>query len=163
MRGAHADGAGAGVTTPTLSPSLVHDYLLVMRGAERTFAAIADCFPSAPIHTLLYDPEGTGHRFAGRDVRTSRLQRLRIRQTGFRRLLPLFPFAAEHLEIEPSDLVISSSSAFAHGVRTDNGTVHIAYCHSPIRYAWHERAIAAREVPGLLRPATLRVINSIRR
>ena len=31
--------------------ALVHDYLLVMRGAERTFAAITDCWPCAPIAT----------------------------------------------------------------------------------------------------------------
>lgn len=35
--------------------SLAHDYLLVPRGAERTFAAIADLSPDAPIFTLLYD------------------------------------------------------------------------------------------------------------
>ena len=46
--------------------ALVHDYLLVLRGAERTFAAMADVWPEAPIVTLLYDEEGTDGRFAGR-------------------------------------------------------------------------------------------------
>ena len=41
-----------------LSPALVHDYLLVLRGAERTFAEIADCWADAPIYTLLHDREG---------------------------------------------------------------------------------------------------------
>ena len=40
------------------APALVHDYLLVMRGAERTFAAMADAWPEAPIYTLLYDRDG---------------------------------------------------------------------------------------------------------
>ena len=44
----------------TTTVGLVHDYLLVIRGAERTFAAIADCFPDAPIYTLLYHPGGHG-------------------------------------------------------------------------------------------------------
>ena len=70
---------------------LVHDYLLTMRGAERTFAAIADCWPDAPIYTTLYSLEGTERRFASREVRTSYLQRLGVRQRGFRRLLPLYP------------------------------------------------------------------------
>ena len=52
--------------------ALAHDYLLVMRGAERTFAAIADLYPQAPLLTLLYDEEGTGGRFAGRTVKPSR-------------------------------------------------------------------------------------------
>ena len=57
---------------------LVHDYLLVLRGAERTFATIADTWPEAPISTLLYDEAGTEARFAGRRVSTSPLQRLGI-------------------------------------------------------------------------------------
>ena len=38
---------------------LVHNYLLVMRGAERTFSAIVELYPRAPIFTLLYDEQGT--------------------------------------------------------------------------------------------------------
>lgn len=37
------------------SVGLGHDYLLVMRGAERTFEAIAALWPEAPVYTLLYD------------------------------------------------------------------------------------------------------------
>jgi glycosyltransferase involved in cell wall biosynthesis len=132
--------------------ALVHDYLLVMRGAERTFAAIADCFPDSPIYTLLYDEAGTDRRFAGRSVRTSYLQRFNVRQSGFRKLLPLFPRAVEHLPLREHDLVLSSSSAFAHGVRPRHDAVHICYCHTPFRYAWHDRARALRELPPPLRP-----------
>ncbi len=77
--------------------ALAHDYLLVPRGAERTFAAMAECWPGAPIHTLLYDAEATGDRFGGRPVQTSPLQRLNASQGGFRRLLPLLPLAASRL------------------------------------------------------------------
>ncbi len=51
-----------------------------MRGAERTFAAIAELYPQAPIFTLLYDEQGTGGRFADRTIVTSPLQRLGVRQ-----------------------------------------------------------------------------------
>src|SRR5438552_19040476 len=77
--------------------TLAHDYLLVMRGAERTFAAIADVYTSAPIFTLLYDEEGTDRRFAHRSITTSALQRLGAGQASFRRLLPLYPWAVERL------------------------------------------------------------------
>jgi len=120
-------------------PGLVHDYLLVLRGAERTFAEIADCFPQAPIYTLLYDPAAVASRFAGRTVRTSSLQHLHVRQSSFRALLPLMPSAAERLPVQGHELVVSSSSAFAHGVRPGEGAVHVCYCHTPFRYAWHER------------------------
>jgi glycosyltransferase involved in cell wall biosynthesis len=144
-------------------PGLVHDYLLVLRGAERTFAEIADCFPQAPIYTLLYDPPAVASRFAGRTVRTSALQRLHVRQPGFRTLLPLMPSAAERLPVQGHELVVSSSSAFAHGVRPGEGAVHVCYCHTPFRYAWHERRRALDEVNVHLRPALSRVLSRARR
>jgi glycosyltransferase involved in cell wall biosynthesis len=145
-----------------ISIGLVHDYLLVMRGGERTFAAMADCWPEASIYTLLYDEAGTDGRFHDRSVRTSYLQRLGIRQKGFRRLLPLFPRAASHLPVQDHDLVVSSSSAFAHGVRPRPGAAHICYCHSPFRYAWHERDRALEEAPRLARPLLRGVLSRVR-
>ena len=68
----------AAVAAPRLA--LVHDYLLVLRGAKRTFAAMADAWPDAPIVTLLYDEAGTEGRFINRSVRASPLQRLGARQ-----------------------------------------------------------------------------------
>jgi glycosyltransferase involved in cell wall biosynthesis len=144
-------------------PALVHDYLLTMRGAERTFAAIAAAWPTAPIFTLLFDAAGTEGRFAGRDVTTSPLQQLRIRQDGFRRFLPLFPLAVAQLPLDGHQLVISSSSAFAHGVRPPPDAVHICYCHSPFRYAWHGYPNALEEVPRPLQPALGLVLRHIRR
>jgi glycosyltransferase involved in cell wall biosynthesis len=149
---------------PSSSPvALVHDYLLVMRGAERTFAAIADCWPNAPIYTLLYDEEGTEGRFAGREVHTSHLQRLGVGQRGFRALLPLFPYAARGLALDGHSLVVSSSSAFAHGVRAPAGARHACYCHSPFRYAWFEQERALSEVPTPARPLLRGVLANTRR
>ena len=144
-------------------PGLVHDYLLVMRGAERTFATMAACWEAAPIYTLLYDAQGTGRAFAGRRVIPSGLQRLGASQRTFRRMLPLFPVAAERLPVQGHRLVISSSSAFAHGVRPAAGAVHVCYCHSPFRYVWHERSMALGELPRPLRPALRPVLAAVRR
>jgi glycosyltransferase involved in cell wall biosynthesis len=135
------------------SVGLVHDYLLVMRGAERTFSALADIWPRAPIHTLLYDEQGTRERFAHRDVRPSWLSRFGIQQGGFRRLMPIYPEIARRMPVDEYDVVVSSSSAFAHGIQPRRGAVHVCYCHSPFRYAWHERARARAEVPARVGPA----------
>jgi len=132
--------------------ALVHDYLLVLRGAERSFAAMADRFPDAPLYTLLYDEEGTKGRFATHEITTSYLQRLTIRQDGFRRLLPLFPRAVERLPVSEPDVVLSSSSAFAHGVRARSDAIHVCYCYTPLRYAWFEQERALSEVGAALRP-----------
>jgi len=150
--------------TARLRPSvgLVHDYLLVMRGAERSFAAIADCWPSANIYTLLYDEAGTHDRFASRNVTVSYLRKLPLRQHNFRRALALYPRAIEHLPIADHDVVVSSSSAFAHGVKLAPDTIHVCYCYTPFRYAWHERARALSEVPAIMRPALSRSLDRIR-
>ena len=83
--------AQGAVSTPAPAArrvTLAHDYLLVMRGAERSFAAIAEAYPDAPIFTLLYDEQGTDGRFRGHSVGTSPLQRLGISQSNFRRRCP---------------------------------------------------------------------------
>ncbi len=143
--------------------SLAHDYLLVMRGAERTFAAIADLYTQAEIFTLLHNEQGTNGRFAGRTITTSPLQRLRVDQSTFRRLLPLYPLAVERLKLPPSEVVLSSSSAFAHGVRVPEGAVHVCYCYTPFRYAWDEENYALGEISPLLRPVLRHQLRRIRR
>jgi glycosyltransferase involved in cell wall biosynthesis len=133
--------------------TLVHDYLLVMRGAERTFAAMAEIWPDAPIATLLYDRDGTERRFSDHSITTSWLQRAGLKQRNFRNALPLFQTAVSGLDIGETECVVSSSSAFAHGVARPAGAMHVCYCHTPFRYAWHERGASFAEVPRLLRPA----------
>jgi glycosyltransferase involved in cell wall biosynthesis len=143
--------------------ALAHDYLLVMRGAERSFLAIAEQWPQAPIATLLYDVDGTHHAFAGREMHVSSLQRLKVAQGDFRRLLPLFPLAASHLSMPDADVLLSSSSAFAHGIRIHSEAAHICYCYTPFRYAWHEHDRALEEAPRLLRPLLAGTLAGIRR
>ncbi len=138
---------------------LVHDYLLVRRGAERTFLAMTDCWPGAPVSTLLFDEAVFGSDMVGRSVRVSPLNRLGVRQTGFRRLLPLYPPAIERLDVSSYDVVVSSSSAFAHGVRPKAGAAHVCYCHSPFRYAWFERNRAVGEFPPQARPFARRYLD----
>jgi glycosyltransferase involved in cell wall biosynthesis len=133
-----------------------------MRGAERTFAEIAACWPAAPIYTLLYDRDAVADGFAGREVHTSGLQHLGANQRTFRYLLPFFPRATERLPVGGYDVLVSSSSAFAHGLRPGPGALHVCYCHSPFRYAWFERERALEETPSLGRPLMRRTLKRIR-
>ena len=137
--------------------ALIHDFLLDVRGAERVFAALCDLYPQADVFTAVYDEKGTEGWFAHRDVNTSFLQRLRPTARTFRPLLPLYPYAMEALDLSSYDVVVSSSSAWAHGVLVDPGAVHVCYCHNPFRYAWNarEQTLAGR---NLLTRAALGVI-----
>jgi glycosyltransferase involved in cell wall biosynthesis len=139
--------------------ALIHDFLLDLRGAERVFAAICDAWPEADVFTAVYDEAGTEGRFADRNVHTSFLQRLHLTAGTFRPLLPLYPHAVESFDLRGYDTVISSSSAWAHGVLVDPGAVHVSYCHNPFRYAWSEREATLRARSPLVRPA-LRVLLS---
>jgi glycosyltransferase involved in cell wall biosynthesis len=47
-------------------------------------------------------------------------------------------------------------------VSVPEGAVHVCYCHSPFRYAWHERERALAEVPAPLRPLLRRQLERIR-
>jgi glycosyltransferase involved in cell wall biosynthesis len=137
--------------------ALVHDFLLDIRGAERAFAALCDLFPDADVFTAVYDERGTESWFAHRDVNTSFLQRLRPTARTFRPLLPLYPYAMESLDLSGYDVVISSSSAWAHGVLVDPEAVHVCYCYNPFRYAWNAREQTLRQ-HGLPTRAALSVI-----
>ncbi|TMK62628.1 MAG: glycosyltransferase family 4 protein [Actinobacteria bacterium] len=129
--------------------ALVHDFLLDLRGAERVFLEMCELWPEAPIFTAVYDEDGTEGRFADREVHASFLQRLRPSARTFRALLPLYPAAIESFDLSGFELVISSSSAWAHAVICDEHTTHISYCHNPFRYAWNDRdrTLTARRDP----------------
>src|SRR5215217_8111096 len=142
--------------------ALVHDFLVDFRGAERVFLAMCELWPEADVFTAVYDEDGTEGRFAHRNVNVSFLNRIRPTSRNFRALLPLYPSAIESLDLSGYDVVISSSSAWAHGVLVDPGAVHVCYCHNPFRYAWSEREATLRARGPLVRPALRVLLNQWR-
>ena len=133
--------------------ALIHDFLLDLRGAERVFLALCDIYPDAPIYTPVYDEDGTEGRFAHREIRTSFLQKLRPTERTFRALLPFYPSAVESFDLSGFDLIISSSSAWAHAVIDDEPAVHVSYCHNPFRYVWNDRDATLAQRDPLTRVA----------
>src|SRR5436305_1352195 len=138
--------------------ALVHDFLLDLRGAERVFLEMCEIWPDAPVYTAVYDEEGTEGRFAHRDVRTTFLERLRPNSRTFRGLLPFYPAAIESLDLSEFDVVVSSSSAWAHAVICEGGTAHVCYCHNPFRYAWNDRDRTLGERRDPITRAALRTL-----
>ena len=138
--------------------ALVHDFLVDLRGADRVFQAIADIWQDAPIYTAVYDETGTEGRFAHRDIRTSFLQRLHPSAATFRALLPLYPSAIESFDLSEYDLVLSSSSAWAHAVVCHEHTTHVSYCYNPFRYAWNDRDRTLADLPDPISRAAIRGI-----
>ena len=115
--------------------ALVHDYLNQFGGAERVLFALADIFPEAPIYTLFYEPGVFNHRLEQKTIKTTFLDRPFIRR-NHRLFIPLFAKAAEKIKLEEKyDLVLSDSAGFAKAIHP-NGALHVAYIHTPLRYAW---------------------------
>jgi glycosyltransferase involved in cell wall biosynthesis len=119
--------------------AIVHELLVKLGGAERVAKVFADMFPDAPIYTLLYNEAACGKVFAKERVRFAPgLQKAYASKVPRRMMIGWMNTAIENFNLTDYDLVISSSSAFAHGCLTLPETKHICYCHSPARYLWDQ-------------------------
>jgi len=133
------------------SVAIVHDYLNQRGGAERVVLELASMWPEAPIYTSLYRPESTFPGFGELDVRTSFLDRLPV-DRRFRTLFPLYPAAFTSLGRIDADLVVSSSSGWAHSVRTSERAFHAVYCHTPARWLYGGEYMNAQVAQRLMAP-----------
>jgi glycosyltransferase involved in cell wall biosynthesis len=122
--------------------AIVHDYLNQPGGAERVVLEMAAIWPQAPIYTSLYRAESTFPEFRNHDVRTSPLNRLAV-DVGFRNLFPLYPAAFRAFGTLSQDVVISSSSGWAHSVRTAPESFHAVYCYTPARWLYADDHLGA--------------------
>jgi glycosyltransferase involved in cell wall biosynthesis len=115
--------------------AIVHDYLNQPGGAERVVLALSRMWPDAPIYTSLYRADSTFPAFGATDIRSSPLDVLPV-DKAFRNLFPLYPAAFRSFGVLDQDLVISSSSGWAHMVRTAPHSFHAVYCHAPARWLY---------------------------
>lgn len=118
--------------------ALVHDWLTGMRGGEKVLDVLCELFPDADLFTLVHRRGTVSPTIEKRRITTSFVQRLPFAATRYRSYLPLFPFAIEQFSFDGYDLVVSSSHCAAKAVVVPGRTRHIAYCHSPMRYAWDQ-------------------------
>ena len=121
--------------------ALVHDWLTGMRGGEKVLESLARFFPDAPIHTLFHFPGTVDAELESHPIETSFLQGYPAARRHYRRYLPLFPAAIEDFDFSGYDLILSTSHCVAKGAIPGPGTVHICYCHTPMRYAWDQERI----------------------
>ena len=150
----------------SLNVAIVHDWLVAAGGAERVLGRMLRLFPQARVFTLFGDASAIpiippGEHATPAEVlqarprlATSWLQGLPGIRRFYRYLAPVMPWATETLRIRNVDLVISSSWAFAHGIKLPTNVPHLAYIHSPMRWAWDMRDDYL-ELSGLLKRPVL--------
>jgi len=118
-----------------LKIAIVCDWLTVYAGAERVIYEMHQLFPNAPIYTSLYRREACP-LFDKADVRESRLRLIPGARRAHRLFFPFMPKTFERMDLSEYDIVISSNHSASKGIITKPGTLHISYCHSPVRYLW---------------------------
>jgi glycosyltransferase involved in cell wall biosynthesis len=144
--------------------ALVHDYFVQMGGAERVAEAMHESFPSAPIYTTVALPKFLPGGLRTADIRTSALQHLPSLDRRFRHYFMLYPFAVEHFDLSQYDLIFSSSSGYAKGVRRRPNAIHVCYCHTPMRWVWRYDDYVAREgFSGALRASLPTLLWGLRK
>ena len=116
--------------------AIVHDYLNQYGGAERVIETLHELYPDVPIYTSIYTPNTMPASFKEMDIRTSFMQKLPFLGRYFKHYLLLYPRAMESLNLSGYDVILSSSSAFAKGAKTEKGVLHICYCYTPTRFVW---------------------------
>lgn len=131
-----------------LKIAIVHDYLNQMGGAERVVAVFHRMFPQAPIYTTIADGDKLLPELADAVIKVTWMQRIPWVLSKFKLFFWLYPFAVRSMNVKGYDLILSSSSAYAKGVRKGRASVHVCYCHTPMRFAWNfESYMEGVEVP----------------
>lgn len=120
---------------------IAHDYLTQRGGAERVALQMLKAFPGARLLTSVYDPEGTYPAFKAYQVETLWLNHLAPLRHDPRRGLPLLAPAMSMHHVHDADVILASSSGWAHGI---GGTAaRVVYCHNPARWLYQTREYEA--------------------
>ncbi len=132
--------------------AIVHDFLNQFGGAERVVEVLHQLYADAPIFTSIYDRSGMPASFREMDIRTTFMQHLPFIMRHHKPYLPLYPLAFETMDLRGYDVILSSSSSVAKGVRKPEGAVHVCYCHNPMRFVWrYEDYIRQERVSRLVK------------
>jgi glycosyltransferase involved in cell wall biosynthesis len=128
--------------------AVVHDYFTQLGGAEKVAEELIRMLPGADLHATVALPECMPPDLTGVPVKTSWMQNLPGMRRYYRLYFLLYPLALPSLQLSGYDLVLSSSSGYAKGVRTNRDAIHVCYCHTPMRWAWSFDNYSAREGMG---------------
>ncbi|HEX4486939.1 MAG TPA: glycosyltransferase [Terriglobales bacterium] len=135
--------------------AVVHDYFTQHGGAEKVAEELYSFLPDPDLFATLALPAYMPPRLQGVNVQTSWMQKLPRIRDYYRLYFFLYPFAVGSLDLSAYDLIVSSSSGYAKGVRASANAIHVCYCHTPMRWAWNYQQYANRESFGLGQRAIL--------
>jgi glycosyltransferase involved in cell wall biosynthesis len=117
--------------------ALAHEFLVQYGGAEKTFEAIAELFPAAPIYTAKYDEKNISKMSAvlrGRKVISPAKSVINKASKYFFTFMmaPVF----EDMDMRGYDLILSDGNTWNKGILVKPDQLHITYIHTPPRFLY---------------------------
>lgn len=128
-------GVGEGDPEGELRVVITYDFMDTWAGAERVTREMARAFPRAPVVAIMALPWAARRMEVEHRLQTLLRPRARLAR-HYRLLAPAFPWLVDRTPVEETDVVLSSSYAFAHRLRSRNDAPRVCFCHSPLRFAW---------------------------
>jgi glycosyltransferase involved in cell wall biosynthesis len=138
--------------------AVVHDYFTQLGGAEKVAEELYRTLPDASLFATVAFPECMPPHLKNAPVETSWMQNLPQISKYYRTYFLLYPFAIASIDLSKYDLVVSSSSSYAKGIRTHRDALHVCYCHTPMRWVWNYKTYSERESFGFTRGFILPIL-----
>lgn len=120
--------------------AILHEMMIKIWWAEKVVENLLSLYKDADVFTLIYDEEKVWKIFPKSkinkqvfDLKSQKIYKITKKQ---RFCLPFMAESVEKLDFSGYDLVICSSSWFAHWAITKPETKFVVYYHSPARYLW---------------------------
>ena len=128
--------------------AIVHDYFTQMGGAEKVAGELFRLDQSAAVFATVALDRCLPPTLEQVKVNTSWMQRLPMLNKFYRVYFLLYPFGVRALDLSGFDVVLSSSSGYAKGIRVPRHALHICYCHTPMRWVWSYATYSERAGMG---------------
>ena len=110
-----------------------------MRGGEKVLENICKAYPSADIFTHVYNKNNISQIITSHNIETSLINKLPFATYLYKYYLLFMPYALKKLDLRKYDLIISCESGPSKGIIKSKKSLHVCYCHSPMRYLYDMR------------------------
>jgi len=146
--------------------AVVHDWVITYAGAEIVLRNILNLLKKKDVYCLIRDTNNPVLNDDNiRNIRESYLQKIPGIKNYYKYFASFMPSAIESFDLKKYDLIVSSSWAFAHGIKKKSKfTKHLAYVHTPMRWAWdmEEDYLSHEHFVKFIQPLVQRQIRKLR-
>lgn len=116
---------------------VAHDYLTQRGGAERVAMALSQTFGDAPLVTSVYEPSSTFDFFETQAIDVLWLNAVQAFRRDPRRAFPFLAQAFSNYRVTDADLIVCSTSGWAHGIGGE--APRLVYCYTPARWLYQQQ------------------------